>query len=579
VTLLLFFVLLRRPAANSRASQVRLAELVGHKADVPPIVPPIVARVPIGARDALQRDTDHAIVNVDTLPTGLTNTPSAIDDNKLAQSLAVNALKSGELPSRPDTTAAASTRPLADVAAATPAPLEPYHSYDDVHVRPLTHAQRERAHDAATSGDHNPMASGDEAPVTGTGLHDSGNPLAAQYADVPDLDVHDPLQASFRGKFWRSRPLLATVLRRWVVLNREMRSRASKPRVVSVTPVGQLCNRLIAITSGFVFALITKRGLHVDDANFYCEMRDLFKEPGFDWTGVTGFGSGGSSHFIQNPEGGVWAEMEPLLCGDYSQAYTSPDVSFAINQYLVPYFTTNPHYRDHLLDLFGSDDIFTPSAHFLFRPTDQLIHDRDAYVAQHFEGKFVVGLQVRSGGDFTENFMNDHDWGLYQRCGESMVPKGSEAHLVYFVATDTAKGREAAKRILGKDRVMFGPGEFLLSNNPRGVQMALLDLLLLAASNDRVTTAWSSYGYFAAGFSGVEAGIVVDQVDPAKYIAVPGAEQRFMGVPHKSDKRRQCVRLPVHQPCFHKFASWGASQATCHKWEWFDREMLNGRYC
>lgn len=35
-----------------------------------------------------------------------------------------------------------------------------------------------------------------------------------------------------------------------------------------------------------------------------------------------------------------------------------------------------------------------------------------------------------------------------------------------------------------------------------------------------------------------------------------------MGVPHKSDKRLQCIRLPTHQPCFHKFASWGASKAT-----------------
>ena len=84
---------------------------------------------------------------------------------------------------------------------------------------------------------------------------------------------------------------------------------------------------------------------------------------------------------------------------------------------------------------------------------------------------------------------------------------------------------------------------------------------------------------YATVRSGVPAGIVVDQVEPDKWIARDGEEQRFMGIMHKSDTRRQCVRLPVHQPCFHKFESWGASKATCFRREWFEREMLNGRYC
>ena len=134
---------------------------------------------------------------------------------------------------------------------------------------------------------------------------------------------------------------------------------------------------------------------------------------------------------------------------------------------------------------------------------------------------------------------------------------------------------------LGAANVLFGPGKFLLSNHPKGVQMALLDLLLLAAADDRVETAWSSYGYFAAGYSGRPATLVVDEAPSLLQhaLAPRGQEQRFMGVMHKSDRRAQCVRLPTTEPCFHKYASWGADTATCFRPEWYRREMLGGRYC
>jgi uncharacterized protein (DUF2384 family) len=456
----------------------------------------------------------------------------------------------------------------------------PWRTFDDIHVAPLSGAMVRSAREAFVAGD-----ASREPPFTGDLDFDSEttNRIIKLYRNVPPLPPGDAMHKAFKGPMWSSRPKLAPVLKRWVMLNRLVRSgkapKQFQSRIVTVTPVGQLCNRLMAITSAFVFALTTGRALHIEDGGFYCAMSDLFKDPGFDWVGLGAASMSAETHRVQNPEGGVWDEMEPILCSDYADAYPEPTVAFSINQYLVPYFTTNPQYRQALLDLFGGDDIFTPAAHFLFRPIDMLLKMRDDYRKQHFQGKFVVGLQVRSGGDFTDNFMNEHDWSLYQRCGESMTPAALGPNLTYFIATDTARGREAAVKKFGADKVLFGPGEFLNSDHPRGVQMALLDLLLLAASDDRVTTAWSSYGYFAAGYSGVPAGIVVDQVDAGKLIAPKGEEQRFMGVPHKSDRRRQCVRLPVNQPCFHKFESWGASKATCSKWEWFEREMLNGRYC
>ena len=423
--------------------------------------------------------------------------------------------------------------------------------------------------------------------------------------------------------------------------------------MVVVNPVGQLCNRLVAIASGFTFALITGRALLVDDNGFYCSLNDLFETPGWSWLDLARASNDARAHVLQNPESGVWSETEPLLCADYQEHYAqSPAAHFMMNQYTVPYMTTNPHYRRQLLRLFGDprrdgivasrrpqgasptsngtrggdddsmafpDQLFYSVSRFLFRPLPKLRAWRDQYIQTHFHYTdstgaprryVVVGLQVRSGGDFTEHFMSSADWQLYAACGRAAVgsvasdPTMGAAHGVkFFVATDTEKGRKAAIAALGADTVMFGPGEFLNSDHPEGVQKALLDLLILATCDDLVTTSWSSYGYFAAGTSGRPANIVVDEVPPSQWRSpVMGSaelsrdlpsvraagrrgeneedgEQRFMGIMHKSDRRAQCVRLPTSQPCFHKYASWGAATTSCFKRDWFEREMLNGRYC
>jgi hypothetical protein len=406
--------------------------------------------------------------------------------------------------------------------------------------------------------------------------------------------LENPLDSAFfqaETHVFSQVPEFATILKKWQTLNLDMRSGKRPARYVTVHPVGQLCNRLMAITSAAMLAILTQRGLVVDDTGFYAQSSDLFEEPGFRW--VDGALSSLGGHYITNPEGGVWVDTEKLLCMDYAHAYPEDHIEMSINQYLVPYMTNNPHYRDAIRSLTGGTmDVFYPLSHFLFRPVAAIRSWRDDFVATHFRGKFVVGLQVRSGSDFTDHFMSPADWKIYHDCAEAVVPEpddgdGGESSqspkdIIYFLATDTEEGRRmgiaALQSSLPKRDVLVSTKTFLLSNHPEGVQKALLDILLLSACDDRVSTAWSSYGYFAAGFSGLNGNLVVDS-PPSEIVARDGAEQRFMGVPHKSDKRRQCVRLPTHQPCFHKFESWGASKSTCFSKEMFEREMLNGRYC
>lgn len=487
--------------------------------------------------------------------------------------------------------------------------------FRNVHTAPLKYTTRmnsARGGDANEARTHiqDALASSEFAPLTS-----EAKELLKRYAHVApsgraDLLLNDLVQR-------RSlRPEAADLLRRLQTINEEERAAAQGGKtkrqhgVVVVHPMGQLCNRLLSITSAFVLSLLSGRALVVDDTDFYCRSNDLFDEPGFEWTSSAGLleqaDSSPSTIRLENPESGPWDMAEPLLCQEYyssaspSSAHLFADRDRAISvhtgQYIVPYMQRNPHYARALASLFPSGihgGLFRPIALFLFRPLRSLLNQRDAFVKRHFApDDFIVGLQVRAGGDFTGRAMSDADWDLYRDCGLAAAGAADAGRkkIKFFVATDTVQGRERAKQALGADRVVFGPGEFLNSNNPRGVQMALLDLLILEQCDDRVTTAWSTFGYFAAGRSGLPANIVVDKAEKSDEellqqlrVSAPiddASPFTYMGVRHKSDARKQCVRLPTQQPCFHHFRVWGAGKVSCSKREkWLEEEMLHGRYC
>ncbi|KAJ9464293.1 putative fucosyltransferase 9 [Diplonema papillatum] len=427
-----------------------------------------------------------------------------------------------------------------------------------------------------------------------TGLYDRWRPEAGEDAFFESDAGH-----THNARYWEApeRGPARELLGAYARFHRETVRKGGKVDAVVVRPIGQLCNRLMTIATGFVLALVTRRVLVVDDAGFYCSMNDLFDKPGFDWlqqqlpAGV----SLRADAVVRNPNRPPWSETEKLLCKNLSGAYPA-GITLNMNQYMVPYVLQNPKYKEALRDIFPGLDLFTPIARFLFRPVAAIRSARDAFIREHFTpGRHVVGLQVRSGSDFTANFMTASDWALYKSCGlepdrtSSEPPPGGEAagtsgkrmrknNVLFFVATDTEQGREAASQNLGAD-VTFGPGPFLRSNNPKGVQMALLDVLLLAEADSLVTTAWSSFGYMASGLRGGYNKIVSDYNAAGAVAVAPEREQFFMGVPHKSDKRVICAHPPTHQPCFHKFANWGAREASCFQPDMIAEEMLNGRYC
>ena len=477
---------------------------------------------------------------------------------------------------------------------ATHRPVKSKHRESDENGR--QHKTKHRKHDDDSEDDDE---NNTEKPHKKAKKHSSINDEAVEqlfslYSDIDLSDLPDSENDYYDSgeykEFWADphHQKAKELLQRYTVFHNNKMAGSGPVNAVVVTPVGQLCNRLMTITSGFVLALLTKKVLLIEDSGFYCSMNDLFVKPGFEW--LKGSRTFSADNIIMNPNHPPWPHTEKLLCGDLSVQYKG-NIQLRMNQYMVPFLAWNPHYRAALQGIFNSAeaasygeeydpvDIFTPVSRFLFRPIPDLLAKKKQFMKRHFAGKRVVGMQVRSGNDFTQNFMKAKDWKLYETCGEDDGGSDSGDDVVYFVATDTQEGRDAAAKSLQYGEVVFGPGPFLRSNNPKGVQMALLDVLLLAETDTLITTAWSSFGYMAAGLRGRPKIIVSDKKEGGEVAVQGSVEQFFMGVPHKSDIRVFCARPPSHQPCFHKFANWGSREASCFRKEMIETEMLNGRYC
>eukprot|EP00754_Rhynchopus_humris_P039127 Rhum_TRINITY_DN2182_c0_g1::Rhum_TRINITY_DN2182_c0_g1_i1::g.6195::m.6195 len=187
--------------------------------------------------------------------------------------------------------------------------------------------------------------------------------LFALYADDDPEDAPSSEDAFYtRGRYrayWRGSRRAGRVVelfKRYAAFHKKaLGGGGGAYETVVVSPVGQLCNRLMTITSGFVLALLTRKVLIVQDTGFYCSMNDLFEEPGFAWLGSGsggGGGAGGPPHVVSNPPHPPWSDMEPLLCGDLRTAYPG-SVLLRMNQYIVPYMAWNPHHRGALRALFG----------------------------------------------------------------------------------------------------------------------------------------------------------------------------------------------------------------------------------
>jgi hypothetical protein len=367
---------------------------------------------------------------------------------------------------------------------------------------------------------------------------------------------------------------------------------------IVVNPAGQLANRVMASVSAFLLGLLTDRAVYLSFApGYYASLPDMFEDPGIPWDAdampPAMRSAGGPAIHMAEPFPPA-PYVEYMVCKDLAEALASGDsITIASNQYFVPLMAHNPVYAARLAELFPEGDIFGAFARELFRPSAAVVAMKEAFKRQvGWADRYVVALQVRTGGDFTDRAFGQADWDLLSACGELMLPAGVDrSRAAIFVATDIEWSRDAALTQLARTGLpVWEFGTFLRSNTPQGCQQAFVDILLLSEANDVVTTPWSTFGYFAVGLTRKRP-VVLTQLMPLSPDApLPTAHEEiaakgqatFNGVGMHVDHRTGCARLPTAEPCFHFLPAFMVHELSCYDRmgnPWLEQEMRGGRYC
>ena len=376
---------------------------------------------------------------------------------------------------------------------------------------------------------------------------------------------------------------------------------------IVVSPVGQLGNRVLPIASAFVLGMLTDRAVYARFRDsYYAGAEDLFADAGISWDAELGMPPSGlpqADVAIALADAQRQALAEELACGPLSAIVRDgATLSISSNQYFAPLLQFNPHYAEALAAIFPDGDLFGPLARALFSPSDAVAGMVEDFKRERgWEGRYVVAMQVRTGGDFTDRGFQQSDWDLLLRCGAALLPAELAAQperTAFFVATDIDWSRAQAAQQLARlphtPVWQFGDA-WVRSNNPYGCQVAFADVLLLSEANDVVTTAWSTFGYLAAGLTGradaePAAGPVlltelVDAPPPLRDEVLGGAPATYMGVKMHRDARTGCARLPTAQPCYHFLPGQAVHSMRCFGgdsekgWAKLEAMMREGRYC
>jgi hypothetical protein len=304
-------------------------------------------------------------------------------------------------------------------------------------------------------------------------------------------------------------------------------------RVISVQPVAQLTNRMRVILGALLVGIITDRVLLVQGfgAEFNAGLMDLFAPILSVERGV--------------PEGSVVSlsieDWESMYCGGGSgEVLDNPAVSLVVDglHFFIADLYAQSSFRAAYNDVFGRWDgrIFAHAYAYFFPPAPAIARDVANYRSAVFGGHFMVGLHIRSGGDFQDP-MTDADWSAFRTCAEALVPPERRNDVRYFAAVDTqaARTRTAALFANSSADVLFFK-DYLVSNTVVGVQRALTDQLLVASCDLLVVTPASSYS---------EAATLLAEGRPAYYANLSHAQWWYGPAPPSRWAGGAC-RMPLY---------------------------------
>jgi hypothetical protein len=404
----------------------------------------------------------------------------------------------------------------------------------------------------------------------------------------------------------------------------------SSEGIVLLSPVGQLSNRIMSIVSALLFCMLTNYSVYFDFRyNYYSNYDDLFEpiqnfEYGREFSFNLFNGQPRDPDYLLSMYESRNVKIETLEtmlgCMKLTPTSTKKEIKYMVissNQYFVPLLAHNPVFHTSIQSWFPDGDIFGPIARRLFRP-NKLVRSmvEEFKKSVHWDDHIVIGLQMRNGGDFAERPLIKEDWISIASAAKQMVmtireldkTKANKPY-AYFLATDTASSRLAAKKYLPlKEENVWEYGEFQKSDDVGGIQQALVDLTLLSETDDLIVTAYSTYGYFASSLTRKRPVIFTSITKHENNLISVLEEKKQYGVAlfngvNKSftTLREGFARSVTTEPCFHFLGEFPIEQMMCYNEtpansafeytpvvgrnlyasndNWLENEMRFGRYC
>ncbi|XP_020582895.1 galactoside 2-alpha-L-fucosyltransferase-like [Phalaenopsis equestris] len=348
-----------------------------------------------------------------------------------------------------------------------------------------------------------------------------------------------------------------------------------------------LGNRMLSLTSAFLYALLTNRVLLVDRG---ADMTDLFCEPfpgtswllpldfplsqfkNFDINSPESYGNMLKNKVITNTAGGGASRSSPpsfvyLHLGhdysDYDKLFfceddqnlleTIPWLMLRSDNYFVPSLFLIPTYQDELHQLFPKKDtVFHHLGRYLLHPTNPVWGLITRYYQSYLsKADERVGIQIRVFETESGPFQHVLDQVIGCAHKQKILPEVSQQKAIITTPHNRSKAillTSLSSGYLEILRNMFWvhpatSGEIISFHQPSheehqqtGKQMhnmkAWAEMYLLSLTDVLVTSAWSTFGYVAQGLGGLKPWILVK------------SENRTVPEP-------PCLPAMSMEPCFH----------------------------
>ncbi|XP_037451220.1 galactoside 2-alpha-L-fucosyltransferase-like [Triticum dicoccoides] len=357
-------------------------------------------------------------------------------------------------------------------------------------------------------------------------------------------------------------------------------------------------NRMLEITSAFLYALLTGRVLLVDRskqiASTFCE-----PFPGTSWLIPSDFPLSYNEFTERSPESygnmlqdnvirgntyrsltsarppyvflyldGDCAPNDTLFyCEDHQQFLQGvPWLIMRTDMYFVPSLFLIPSFQDELSKLFPEKDtVFHHLGRYLLHPTNDIWYSATTYYRAYLaKADKVVGIQIRvleTKGILQRNGPFPHVLEQVLSCaqGEKLLPQiigvtheaatGNNRTIAVLVTSlsswysDQIRGRYSEHGTVDGTTVkVYQPSheEYQRSKNKRHNMKALAEIYLLSMSDVLITSGYSTFGYVAQGLAGLTPWIMYkpeDDLYKPKNHVVP---------------KPPCGRAMSIEPCFHQ---------------------------